>query len=525
MGVYIFLPIFMLMLIHGRRISGLNCWGCSDAHTNKECLLAGSIVHCKDDHSICEDQVRQGEYGYVIEKRCKQRESCYLNVVQNTRSAFHIQCNLKSPTSKCTCCCDSDLCNVQLLACWNEIKQFDPRLPKPTCKMRPKVPDHANMQCTGNLHPGTKCKFECHDGYFLAGSPTTTCLRNLTWDKKEPECIILKCSHKMNFLKNGNATCSERRSHRSRCEYTCRKNFMLVGHKYTLCTDAGRNNGTVAWTSPVPYCKPISCPEQVKITNGEMVCSRKFKIGSVCSFRCEPGYDLYPKDASSNRCARSGAWSSPTPCCTPPCPPNVVMDFIVVMDSSSSVGEENWMKMKKFVRSFLNDFTAGKNAAQYGVFRYNKFADTTTQILLTDHPNNKNEFLEAYDRIPYGGSGTGTDNALNHTVDVLLKVGNRPEARDVVLLITDGVAHDDVTIPARRLRKTGSLVYVLPVMPQTGWIDLQQIEDIVGPGNDRRIIKAALGHGFEALNVKFAKEISEILCSEPCYDPFTENTD
>ena len=68
-------------------------------------------------------------------------------------------------------------------------------------------------------------------------------------------------------------------------------------------------------------------------------------------------------------------------------------------------------------------------------------------------------------------------------------------------------------------------VYVLPVMPQTGWIDLQQIEDIVGPGNDRRIIKAALGHGFEALNVKFAKEISEILCSEPCYDPFTENTD
>ena len=55
-------------------------------------------------------------------------------------------------------------------------------------------------------------------------------------------------------------------------------------------------------------------------------------------------------------------------------------------------------------------------------------------------------------------SGTETGKALNHTVDVLLKIGNRPKARDVVLLITDGISGDNITIPSRRVRDTGALV-------------------------------------------------------------------
>ena len=54
--------------------------------------------------------------------------------------------------------------------------------------------------------------------------------------------------------------------------------------------------------------------------------------------------------------------------------------------------------------------------------------------------------------------GTRTGNALNYTAQTLLTVGNRPQARDVVLLITDGASQDDVVLPSRILHATGALV-------------------------------------------------------------------
>ena len=54
--------------------------------------------------------------------------------------------------------------------------------------------------------------------------------------------------------------------------------------------------------------------------------------------------------------------------------------------------------------------------------------------------------------------GTRTGNAINYTASTLLKVGNRPEARDVVLLITDGASQDDVVVPSANLHATGALV-------------------------------------------------------------------
>ena len=50
--------------------------------------------------------------------------------------------------------------------------------------------------------------------------------------------------------------------------------------------------------------------------------------------------------------------------------------------------------------------------------------------------------------------------ALNYVTRTLLKRGNRRQAKDVVLLITDGESNDRVAIPAIQLRRTGAIVSI-----------------------------------------------------------------
>jgi len=61
--------------------------------------------------------------------------------------------------------------------------------------------------------------------------------------------------------------------------------------------------------------------------------------------------------------------------------------------------------------------------------------------------------------------GTNTGMALNYVTRTLLRRGNRRQARDVVLLITDGESNDRVLIPALQLRRTGALVGVRANFP------------------------------------------------------------
>lgn len=54
---------------------------------------------------------------------------------------------------------------------------------------------------------------------------------------------------------------------------------------------------------------------------------------------------------------------------------------------------------------FSSDFSVAPDASHYGIFRYNAKVDTDTQILLKDYPNSLEALLNAFDEIPYDGSG------------------------------------------------------------------------------------------------------------------------
>ena len=93
---------------------------------------------------------------------------------------------------------------------------------------------------------------------------------------------------------------------------------------------------------------------------------------------------------------------------------------------------------------------------RYLTFSLKKICTNVLTIELTHNAAFNENFIIALITLLHH-SGTQTGKALNHTADVLLKIGNRPTARDVVLLITDGASQDDITIPSRRVRDTGAL--------------------------------------------------------------------
>lgn len=52
--------------------------------------------------------------------------------------------------------------------------------------------------------------------------------------------------------------------------------------------------------------------------------------------------------------------------------------------------------------------------------------------------------------------------------------------------------------------------------PPVGRLDMAEIEDMAGPGNDDKILRDALVDGFDALDEGFAKRMSVLLCGKPC---------
>jgi len=57
---------------------------------------------------------------------------------------------------------------------------------------------------------------------------------------------------------------------------------------------------------------------------------------------------------------------------------------------------------------------------------------------------------------------------------------------------------------------------VLPVLPPVGRLDMNEINEIAGPGNQANVLTDALERGFDALDEEFAAKISRILCGDPC---------
>ena len=157
--------------------------------------------------------------------------------------------------------------------------------------------------------------------------------------------------------------------------------------------------------------------------------------------------------------------------------PGQKVELVFLVDSSASVGAENFFNELKFVKKLLADFTVSAEAARVAVVTFSSKNRVVRHIdhvsPLTGHrdlsadgggdPRHKCRLLEQeLPAIGYTGGGTYTLGALLEAQSVLEEA--RPEAVKAVFLITDGYSNGGDPRPAaKRLREQGVRVFTFGI--------------------------------------------------------------
>ncbi|XP_044534829.1 collagen alpha-6(VI) chain [Gracilinanus agilis] len=140
---------------------------------------------------------------------------------------------------------------------------------------------------------------------------------------------------------------------------------------------------------------------------------------------------------------------------------DVKADVMFLVDSSRSIGLENFGKMKAFMKNLVNKSQIGEDQVQVGIVQ---FSDMNKEEFQLDRYRTQREISEAIDRMSHIDRETLTGSALKFVSDYFHpSKGARPNVRKFLILITDGESQDPVKDPAMALRQDGVIIYSVGV--------------------------------------------------------------
>ncbi|XP_028936958.1 pappalysin-2 [Ornithorhynchus anatinus] len=187
----------------------------------------------------------------------------------------------------------------------------------------PLLLDHAYVNCTGGDPGPLKCVVTCDRGFFLQASgeqslgplqkdAVLTCAFG-RWNQAV-SCEPLDCGvpHQSQVY-YASFSCPEGTAFQKRCSFTCIPPAKLQGmNQWLICLEDG------LWSLPEAYCK-LECDAPPAIPNASLLVPRCLQgnhdVGSVCRYRCKPGYHVAEKGENRPRnkvlkiqCLEGGVW-------------------------------------------------------------------------------------------------------------------------------------------------------------------------------------------------------------------------
>ncbi|KAL4227323.1 collagen [Mactra antiquata] len=136
-------------------------------------------------------------------------------------------------------------------------------------------------------------------------------------------------------------------------------------------------------------------------------------------------------------------------------------DIVFVVDSSGSIGDANFQKIKKFLEAMINKLDIDNDLTRVGLLVFN---DNSNWVFKLGELDNELDVLKAIQRIKYVIGGTMTGDALN-TVRTEGFLNNRTGVPMLAVVITDGLSRFPplTRFQANLLRREGVDLYAIGV--------------------------------------------------------------
>ncbi|KAF7252625.1 Collagen alpha-1(XXVIII) chain [Varanus komodoensis] len=111
------------------------------------------------------------------------------------------------------------------------------------------------------------------------------------------------------------------------------------------------------------------------------------------------------------------------------------LELVFVIDSSESVGPENFERIKRFVKTLIDAVTVNQATARVGIINFSLKVELVSTL---QQYTNKESLKAAVDAMQYQGEGTHTATAISKAIEIFQVA--RQGVRKVAIVITDGQA-------------------------------------------------------------------------------------
>ncbi|XP_076799980.1 uncharacterized protein LOC143445052 isoform X4 [Clavelina lepadiformis] len=180
---------------------------------------------------------------------------------------------------------------------------------------------------------------------------------------------------------------------------------------------------------------------------------------------CKDGLVCEENEIGLSYCVPGPDYTTPAPdsLTTIPvtCKEDMVVDLVIVVDTSSSIGSKNFKFITNFIAKVISNFPVNPRAVQVGALSYSR---TPKVLWKLGDLNDLSQVVNALDAISYPGGGTNTGLALAMVSQELMgrtsSNGRRAGVPGITVLITDGPSLDDPFESAAFLREISSVVVV-----------------------------------------------------------------
>ncbi|XP_063735127.1 collagen alpha-6(VI) chain-like [Eleginops maclovinus] len=137
-------------------------------------------------------------------------------------------------------------------------------------------------------------------------------------------------------------------------------------------------------------------------------------------------------------------------------------DLLFLIDSSGSIGPQDYEKMKEFMKSVITKSAVGQDNVHVGVMQFSTIQQLAFPL---NQYFSKDQMLNAITAMQQVGGGTLTGEAITDVSQYFDGLrGGRPGMRQTLIVITDGEAQDEVKEPALAVRNKGVVVYAIGVV-------------------------------------------------------------